>query len=1013
MNSERLFRGFLGITAILGLFVILILLPYSGITGLVVFEQTDGIDFNFGTYDNTQWNGSALVLFNSINGNYTSQIIDSGQKSTWNNVSINSNDLSKEVILVPDVSSEVWSSIDKGITWNSVNSDYTGFGGGGSNSITVDDNRNFYILSAESVWKSEDFGVTWTLVDSDFNGGSAGRGIDISFVQGYLVIVSTTEEIWRSDNQGASFVEVNSSFNSGGRNARDLVGSGSDLFIVDRSADVWRSQDAGVTWTKVNDDYNGANSNNANSITADGNGDIYILHGQDIWRSDDLGVSWNLASDDFNSGDGNGGAFVYAGFDDSVYAGDNSEDIWRSDNQGAIFTKVSSNINGANGNLQDGISEIADTNLLYQFRNCSLPDCSDSNFVGPDGTSGSYYVGSEFGLNLRGRYLQYRITFESEVQDLSPYIQSIGINYDSLIRAPNISMSSPAQGQVFGFNESLDLEYSISLSESSLDSCWYNVVSVGGGYGSGNISLPGCSNTTFSVPGEGDYNITLYANESDLGLVGVKSNLFSVSIQPPAITLVSPVNEYLNYTENITFVYNASDPDLVYCELWGDFIGGFEFNQTAIGVVSGDNSNFSLPHLGEGAYNWSVYCEDSLSQAAFSSNESFFVDITDPEVNITEPIETHTSLTGIPLLFEIIDASPVSCSYNVTFASSGNIFIDNTEIPNCSDTSFSVDTESNYVLSLYANDSAGNSNSESSNFSVQVSGGNTGGSGGGGGGGSGGGSGGGGSRIANLARMSLSEVSRISLGRGESEIVSVEASNDGIRFLNRCGIEGSGDVERWISSRQIESLGPGELKEFVFNVNVPIDAQPGIYDSEISVVCNETSASTSFEIEVEAEGVEIIILSSERVGTSLVVNYALTDFTGEDQDVAVDYFLNSAEGITLVEGREVVFLEANQRQEYILEFELPRDSVGDFDLIFEVVIGDDINRAEGDVSLRGTGLAILDVSDANLRALSWVGGVLFVLLAFYMVFKFLHRHHKRARLHENKGRHFIKIKLDD
>ena len=53
-------------------------------TGFAVFQQQDNTSFDLGTYNNLEYNGSAVVLSaNQTSGIYTSEIFDAGNDSTW------------------------------------------------------------------------------------------------------------------------------------------------------------------------------------------------------------------------------------------------------------------------------------------------------------------------------------------------------------------------------------------------------------------------------------------------------------------------------------------------------------------------------------------------------------------------------------------------------------------------------------------------------------------------------------------------------------------------------------------------------------------------------------------------------------------------------------------------------------------------------------------------------------------------------------------------------------------
>ncbi|HEA46194.1 MAG TPA: hypothetical protein ENH99_00220 [Candidatus Pacearchaeota archaeon] len=59
-------------------------------TGLVVFDQSNQTHFDEGTYVNTTYNGSAIVLNESqTNGKYTSKIFDAGEESSWDSLTWN------------------------------------------------------------------------------------------------------------------------------------------------------------------------------------------------------------------------------------------------------------------------------------------------------------------------------------------------------------------------------------------------------------------------------------------------------------------------------------------------------------------------------------------------------------------------------------------------------------------------------------------------------------------------------------------------------------------------------------------------------------------------------------------------------------------------------------------------------------------------------------------------------------------------------------------------------------
>ena len=93
---------------------------------------------------------------------------------------------------------------------------------------------------------------------------------------------------------------------------------------------------------------------------------------------------------------------------------------------------------------------------------------------------------------------------------------------------------------------------------------------------------------------------------------------------------------------------------------------------------------------------------------------------------------------------------------------------------------------------------------------------------------------------------------------------------------------------------------------------------------------------------------------------------------------------------------------------------MPKDSIGDFTFVLDADNGKETTRAEQDIALPTTGFAIFgNISGPNLSILAKVGGVILIILSLYLVIKFLVRHNKRVRVEEKKGRHFIKLNLND
>ena len=199
--------------------------------------------------------------------------------------------------------------------------------------------------------------------------------------------------------------------------------------------------------------------------------------------------------------------------------------------------------------------------------------------------------------------------------------------------------------------------------------------------------------------------------------------------------------------------------------------------------------------------------------------------------------------------------------------------------------------------------------------------------------------------------------------------------------------------------------------DYVFSINVPLDAEQKRHVIDVFILCNEANSSTPLTIEVIVGDFELYILSSERVNNKLKVVYSLEEFSGQDREVIVSYSFVTVDGVTLLEDSEEVFIRANERKEFTLEFDLPKDSIGEFNIILDAVYGRENSRSEQRVALSAQGVTGFAVSDANRKTLSIFVIVVLVVVSLYLILKFLYRHNKRIKLHETKKRHFIKIDL--
>jgi len=624
--------------------------------------------------------------------------------------------------------------------------------------------------------------------------------------------------------------------------------------------------------------------------------------------------------------------------------------------------------------------------LVFTLRSCDDGDCLNDSWNEIHFNPPADLIVSD------NQYFQYRVDFVRNDSEQNISLSNVSIDYELLEISPILEINSPQNGVTYADNNSIELNFSVS--DSSLDSCWYNLDN------SINISLENCEGLFFGTS-EGEHSLNLYSNNT-LGFESFVEVNFLVNNSLPSVVLVSPLSFYVSDSELVNFSYLPSGNNLDSCSLHGDFNGNWELNKTEISPINGSLNYFSL-NLTEGNYSWNVYCNDSVGNLVDAANQSFIIDLSSPVVELLEPIGIKESKSNIPLTFSVEDTSPVKCEFDVSLVDSGTTF--SFDLDECQNVEFNVAIEADYETNLKVEDSVGNTEYRSSEFEVDPE-----------------------TAEANEpeeeveeveevlaitgdANLSLSSLKDVSIKRGESEFLNLEVFNGGDKFLNNCKLFGTGIFENWISSSQVEDLSSGQKIDYIFNLNIPLSVESGKYSSDILINCDEVSETVNLNVEIGGLDFEILILSSKKIGNKLNVDYSIEELSGIGQEITIIYSLVNSEGVITYAGEEIVDLEFGKKNEFVLEFDLPKNSIGEFELIFEASNGVDKITEKMNLVLLDKGLSGFAISEDNLKTLSWFGGFIFVLFAFYFTFKFLRKHHQRVSSSEK--RKFIDLDFDE
>jgi hypothetical protein len=185
----------------------------------------------------------------------------------------------------------------------------------------------------------------------------------------------------------------------------------------------------------------------------------------------------------------------------------------------------------------------------------------------------------------------------------------------------------------------------------------------------------------------------------------------------PTITQNSPGENYsANPPASVNFNCSTSDNSgLINISLYitNSSNQNLAINKTT--TVSGvsNTTNWTLT-LGEGTYSWQCYSTDSLLNLGNGSLRTVYIDSVAPSINITSPLNnSNSSNTGLDIYYTYSDAGLISsCWY------SNDTYSVNTTLASCTNITSVIWSQGRHNVTVWLNDSAGNTNKASVSFLI-------------------------------------------------------------------------------------------------------------------------------------------------------------------------------------------------------------------------------------------------------------------------------------------------------
>ena len=206
-------------------------------------------------------------------------------------------------------------------------------------------------------------------------------------------------------------------------------------------------------------------------------------------------------------------------------------------------------------------------------------------------------------------------------------------------------------------------------------------------------------------------------NQSDVDFLYNDGDGIFFNGEASSITLNSPADNEASLLNELQFNATASviGATLINMSLWHNASGTFELNQTNSTIDPTTNTTTFNATFAEGTYLWGIQGCDSDGDCGFSENRTFSIDTTAPSITITNPIILQDyAKAGVneTLNWTIIEPNLNNCFYQ---------YNNTNRTVTCTDNNVSFELASSpFNITFFANDTAGNLNSTSVNWTYKI-----------------------------------------------------------------------------------------------------------------------------------------------------------------------------------------------------------------------------------------------------------------------------------------------------
>ncbi len=269
---------------------------------------------------------------------------------------------------------------------------------------------------------------------------------------------------------------------------------------------------------------------------------------------------------------------------------------------------------------------------------------------------------------------------------------------------PIITIQTPENNS---WHKTTSIDLNITTNENT-SSCWYNID------GGTNNTITQQNETWYSQTItilEGTHILNAYCNDTvnNIGKTNINVN---VDLTRPIINLEKPNNNTYTNQSNINFICYIEDNLAIQNVSLYTNETSWSIKQTNNSGINDDNYTFTQT-LTDGTYKWNCIAEDKAgNKNTNNTNYTITIDTKYPILNIINPENKSYNTTTINFDYTIIEQNKDTCWYNLNDGT-------NNTLVNCDNTTLTL-AEGNYKLTLYANDTVGQTNSTIQYFTIDT-----------------------------------------------------------------------------------------------------------------------------------------------------------------------------------------------------------------------------------------------------------------------------------------------------